>query len=203
MGLCCSAWVWGQSPAQQHIPTPRGPSTSEARCSPEPGRGIWGLLSGRPICLQLQHLALVTPGEPCLRPPGPVTVPQGTCQGLREGVPGPHWLWVPAFCLPRQTLLWAPAPSLCPRQWAPGAASPSSPKKQGHWAELFGDQGGHVLAAAGAATSTGLAPRRGHGGPGPQAAVVGSWAPQGGQSLGKGSDPSCGLQEEGRTQDRW
>lgn len=143
-----STRVWGQSPARWHIPTPQGPSTSEARYSLKLGRGTRGLLSGRPICPRLHPVALVTPGGPCPGPPGPGIVPQGTCQGLREGEPGPCWPWVPALCLPGETPLWAPAPSLCPQQWAPGAASPSSPKKRRRWAEPSGNRGGRVAAAA-------------------------------------------------------
>lgn len=115
-----STRLWGQSPAPWHIPTPRGPSSSEARCSPKLGRSTQRLLSGRPIYPRLHHLALITPGGPCPGPPGPGTMPQGTCRASGRGGPGPHRPWVPSLCLPGQTPPWAPAPSLCPRQRAPG-----------------------------------------------------------------------------------
>lgn len=108
----------------------RDPTCTRRDAPPSRGEAPGGgLLGGRPSAPWFCCVALVTPEGPCLGPPGPGTVPQGTRQGFREGGPGPRWPWVPALCLPGQTPPWAPAPSLRPRQWAPGGCLSSSPKK--------------------------------------------------------------------------
>lgn len=194
------------------------PAPPRRGAPPSRGEAPGGCSVGDPSDPHLRHVALTTPGGPCPGRPGPG--PLGTslrpfppARASGRGDLAPAGPGKPHSACPGRPRHGAPAPSLCPQLWAlRGLPLPLSQKARVLGKAFWGSRqacGGHCChrGQTGGAARAGLGPRRSRGvqgqstgGPGPQGAVVGSRAPQQGQGLGKGSDPSCS--QEGRTRER-